>query len=147
MSGIVCAIRGGPRSQKTVEKALELAETTGEPLYLLYVVNLDFLSHTSSSRVQTLSEDMREMGEFILATVQAKARQRGIPVHTVVRQGNVADEIIRLGKEVGAHYVIIGRPRREHEGNVFEETALSAFARRVRQELGAELIAVGEEDA
>ncbi len=145
MPGIVCAVRGGPRSQRTIERAVELARTRGEPLYFLYVVNLDFLSHSASSRVQTLSEDMRAMGEFILATALAKARQKGVEAHAVVRQGHVADEIVRLGKEVGAHYVIIGQPRAGHENNVFEETALSDFERRVREELGAQLITVDEE--
>ncbi len=145
MPGIVCAIRGGPRSERTIEEAIELAQRTGEPLYFLYVVNLDFLSHSASSRVHTLSEDMREMGEFILASAKAKARRKGVDAHTVVRQGRVADEILRLGKEVGAHYIIIGRPREGHEDNVFEETALSEFERRVREELGAQLITVREE--
>ncbi len=144
MSGIVCAIRGGPKSQRTIEKAIALAKETGEPLYFLYVVNLDFLSHSASSRVQTLSEEMREMGEFILLTAQAKAQRAGVNAHTVIRQGRVSNEIINLGREINAHYVVIGRPRKEHESNVFEEEALSAFIRRVQDELGAKVVLVDE---
>ncbi len=147
MSGIVCAIRGGPKSRKTIERAVELARKTGEPLYFLYVVNLDFLSRTSSSRVHTLSTDMREMGEFILATAQTRARAAGVEAQGVVRQGRVVDEIVGLSKEVKAHYVVIGRPRKEHEANVFEETALDAFVDRVQRETGATVISVGEDES
>ncbi len=144
MSGIVCAIRGGPKSQRTIERAIALAQETGEPLYFLYVVNLDFLSHSASSRVQTLSEEMKEMGEFILLNAQAKAQRAGVDAHAVIRQGKVSNEIIDLGREIGAHYVVIGRPRKEHEANVFEEEALSAFIRRVEEELGAKVVLVDE---
>ena len=50
MPGIVCAVRGGPASQPTIEKAIALALETGLPLCFLYVVNLDFLSQTPTSR-------------------------------------------------------------------------------------------------
>ena len=145
MSGIVCAIRGGPKSRVTIERAIHLAKETGEPLYFLYVVNLDFMSRTSSSRVHTLTSDMREMGEFILATALARAKEAGVPAQGIVRQGRVADEIVNLAKEVGAHYVVIGRPRKEHESNVFEETALDAFIRQVAEETGAQVVTVDEE--
>ena len=42
MSGIVCAVRGGPASQPTLQRAITLAKETGLPLFFLYVVNLDF---------------------------------------------------------------------------------------------------------
>ncbi len=147
MSGIVCAIRGGPKSQRTIERAIALAKETGEPLYFLYVVNLDFLSHSASSRVHTLSEEMSEMGEFILLNAQAKAQQAGVDAHTVIRQGKVSQEIINLGKEIGAHYVVIGRPRKEHEHNVFEEEVLGTFVQRVQEELGATVVLVDEESS
>ena len=71
MSGILCAIRGGPNSQPTIEQAVVLAQETGLPLWFLYVVNLGFLTHTSTSRVRTISEQMHQMGEYILLTAQA----------------------------------------------------------------------------
>ncbi len=146
MAGIVCAIRGGPKSRKTIERAIALARETDMPLYFLYVVNLDFLTHSASSRVHTLSEEMREMGEFILLTAQAKAQAAGVEAQGVVRQGKVSNEIIALCKEVGASYVVIGRPRPEHESNVFAEEALNKFIARVRRETGAEVITVSGED-
>lgn len=49
MPGIVCAIRGGPSSQPTIATSIKLASETGETIHFLYVVNLDFLTHSSSS--------------------------------------------------------------------------------------------------
>lgn len=78
MTGIVCAIRGGPASQPTITHAVSLAQETGLPLYFLYIVNLDFLSHTTSSRVHTITQEMEQMGEFLLLTAHAAGRGRVI---------------------------------------------------------------------
>ena len=66
MPGIVCAVRGGTDSQATIAEAIDLAQGTGLQLYFLYVVNLDFLVRTSVGRTHTISEQMHQMGEFIL---------------------------------------------------------------------------------
>ena len=73
MPGIVCAIRGGPASQPTIQKAIQLAEKTHQTVYFLYVVNLDFLTLTSTSRVHVVEKELHQMGEFILLTAQTQA--------------------------------------------------------------------------
>jgi len=78
MSGIVCAIRGGPASRPTIDRSIQLATETGLPLYFLYVVNLKFLAHTSSSRTHVISKELNEMGEFILLMAQTEAEKKGI---------------------------------------------------------------------
>ena len=65
MNGIVCAIRGGPHSQPTINKAISLAWETGLPLFFLYIVNLDFLTHALSTRTHTINQEMELMGEFV----------------------------------------------------------------------------------
>ncbi len=49
MPGIICAIRGGPSSQPTIATSIQLAKDTKETIHFLYVVNLDFLTHSISS--------------------------------------------------------------------------------------------------
>lgn len=66
MPGIVCAIRGGPNSQPTISKAISLAKDKGLTVYFLYILNLDFLTYTQTSRVSTLTVEMKDLGEFIL---------------------------------------------------------------------------------
>jgi nucleotide-binding universal stress UspA family protein len=85
MSGIICAVRGGPDSRPTIEKAIELAKEKELALYFLYVVNIDFLDHTIRSRVQTISQQIQQMGEYILLTARATAKAEGIEAQGVDR--------------------------------------------------------------
>ena len=140
MSGIVCAIRGGPDSQPTIQTAINLAKETGQTVYFLYVINLDFLTYTSTSRVRVVAQEMRQMGEFILLTAQAQAEEQGITAQGVVQQGQVSKEIINLCHEINAEYVILGRPRGQDEIDVFTHERLDQFARHIEQESGAKSV-------
>jgi nucleotide-binding universal stress UspA family protein len=140
MSGIVCAIRGGPDSQATIAQAITLAQETGLPLYFLYVVNLDFLTHTTSSRVHTISEQMHQMAEFILLTAQASASNQGVRATGVVRHGNVGEEIVGLCHELAAEYLVLGWPRVQHEESVFTQELLRQFIERTEEQTGAKVI-------
>lgn len=51
MSGIVCAIRGGPFSRPTIDKAIALSRESGQQVHFLYVINLDFLSNALHSHM------------------------------------------------------------------------------------------------
>jgi nucleotide-binding universal stress UspA family protein len=148
MSGIVCAIRGGPDSQPTIERSIQLAMETGLKLYFLYVVNLDFISFTAISRVKTVSKELHQMGEFILLTAQAKAEEAGITAEGNVRHGNVGDEIIGLSKELEANYVVLGVPGGTGEEHVFSTEQMLKFGERIERESGAKpFLAEEGEDA
>ena len=138
MPGIVCAIRGGPASQPTIEKAITVAAENEIPLFFLYVINLQFLTRTSISRTNALVEELHEMGEFILSAAQAQAR--GVSAEGVIRDGQVLDEIIQLCQEVEADYVILGQPKNQKDQNVFTHERLSAFGQRIEQESGAKVV-------
>jgi nucleotide-binding universal stress UspA family protein len=140
MSGIVCAVRGGPDSQTTIDRAIHLAQETDLILYFLYVVNLDFLTHTTSSRVQTISAEMRQMGEFILLAAQGRALAEGIAAETVTRQGNVGAEIVGLCRELEADYLVIGRPKIQQEESLFTQERLQAFIEDTEEQTGAEVV-------
>jgi hypothetical protein len=141
MPGIICAIRGGQASRPTINKSIQMAVETGLPLYFLYVINLKFLTHTSSSRINIISKEMKEMGEFILLTAQEEAQSKGVEAMGVVRQGNVRDEIEILCKEVRANYVILGVPKDySEERNVFTQDHLMEFGKRLEEESGAKIV-------
>lgn len=143
MSGIVCAIRGGPDSRPTIDKAISLAAESNLQLYFLYVVNLDFLTHTQSSRIQAISGEMHQMGEFILLTAQATAASKGVNSEGVVRHGNVGNEIIKLCQEVEAEYVILGTPQTEREQeNIFNLQRLNTFKEKIESETDSKVIIV-----
>jgi nucleotide-binding universal stress UspA family protein len=141
MRAIVCAIRGGPYSQSTIDKAISFARETGRPLYFLYIVNLDFLAHTTSTRTHTITHEMEQMGEFILLAAQNQAADRGVVAEGRVRHGSVGAEIIALCNELNAGIIVMGRPQRgEEEGDVFTHARLNSFADLVKKQTGAEVI-------
>ncbi len=144
MPGIVCAIRGGPGSRPTIETAIHLAKEQQIDLYFLYIVNLDFLSHTTSSRVHAISEDMQHMGEFILLSAQERASKQGVKAEGLIRHGNVGEEIIAACRSLQADYVILGRPHAATQTDTFDSERLEKFGARIRQETGAEVIYASE---
>jgi len=140
MSGIVCAVRGGPASQATIARAIALARETGLPLHFLYVVNLDFLAQTPTSRVHTISQEMHQMGDFILLMAQETAARQGIIAKEVVRHGNVGEELIGLCHELEADYLVLGKPKVEREDAVFTQDLLHAFVARIEEQTGATVV-------
>ncbi len=140
MPGIVCAVRGGPASSSTIERAILLAQETEQPLYFLYVVNLDFLTHTSSTRVHTISEQMSQMGEFILLTAQDEAARQGLTAEGVIRHGNVGEEIIKLCHELQARYLVLGRPAIGRGDPVFTRERLQRFIEMTEEQTGASVV-------
>jgi nucleotide-binding universal stress UspA family protein len=143
MSGIICAIRGGPDSQPTIEKGIALAQEANLPLHFLYVVNLNFLSHTQSSKTSTISDQLTQMGEFILLTAQEKAAAAGVSSQADIRHGNVGEEIINIAKELQADYFVLGLPVGDDERNVFIVDRMKEFGQRIEEESGAKVILAG----
>ncbi|MEJ2207666.1 MAG: universal stress protein [Anaerolineae bacterium] len=140
MSGIVCAVRGGPNSRPTIDRAVRLAQETGLDLHFLYVVNLDFLTHTTSTRVRTISQEMRQMGEFILASAQSKAETQGVAAQSDIRQGDVGEEIVNLCRELEANYLVMGRPQLGEEGSIFTQERLRSFIADTEEQTGAQVV-------
>lgn len=143
MSGIICAVRGGPDSQVTIDEAISLALEANLPLNFLYVVNLDFLTHTQSSKTHTITDQLTQMGEFILLTAQQKAETRGVKANAIIRKGNVRDEIIDVAREIKADYFILGLPVGDEERNVFIVERMREFGEQIEEESGATVILVG----
>jgi nucleotide-binding universal stress UspA family protein len=146
MSGIVCAIRGGPTSKPTITRAIELAQETKLELHFLYIVNLDFLAYTESSRVRVIKEEMHEMGDFIVLAAQEKAEKQGVQAQGAVRDGTVAEGIIEFSIEIQADYVVLGSPRFEHDENVFTRERFESFVAMVEEESGAQVALAGSQD-
>jgi nucleotide-binding universal stress UspA family protein len=110
------------------------------PLFFLYVVNLEFLERTASSRTHTISKEMAEMGEFILLTAQSKAETQGVIAQGIVRHGHVAEEIATLCHEIVADYLVIGQPQFQNEDNVFTDALHQAFIQRIELQTGAKVV-------
>ncbi len=140
MSGILCAIRGGPSSQPTILKAIELAQDTDQVIYFLYVVNLDFLTHTSSSKTNHISKEIEEMGEFILLSAQEQAEKGGVKAQGIIRDGKVLEEILSCCEEYKPAYLILGRPQEDMENNLLTLERLGSFADQIKEVCQAEVV-------
>ena len=139
MAGIICAIRGGPASQPTIDHAISLAKKTNFPLYFLYVVNLDFLSFTTSIRIHVMAQEMQQLGEFILLSAKASAATQKIDAQGIVRHGSVMEEIINLCHELAADYVVLGHPKVRREESVFTRDLLAEFTAKIERVTGAKV--------
>ena len=145
MSAIICAIRGGSKSQATIQKAIKVAKEFELPVIFLYVIDVDFLVHTSLSRVHPISEELQEMGEFILLMARDKAEAQDVQSSHFVRHGDVREEILRLCRECDARYIVLGRPRLRKERSVFSVDRLERFKKQISQACDAELLVSSEE--
>lgn len=145
MPDIVCAIRGGPASKPTIQSAINLAKTTQKSIHFLYVVNLDFLDRTASSRTHIISKELRQMGEFILLAAQVQAQDQGVKADGNIREGNVGREIILFCQEMKAEFLILGTPGGEHEHDAFTQERMNRFAKTIEEGSGAQVIIVDEQ--
>lgn len=140
MSGIVCAIRGGPRSRSTIAEAISLAREISHPLCLLYVVNLDSMPRSGGCQAGLILERMRQLGESVLLGAQELAKAQGIVAEHRVRHGNVGEEISGLCHELDADYLVLGQPGPNKEDDVFTPARLAGFVDRVQKQTGARVI-------
>ncbi len=88
----------------TINKSIQLAQTSGETIYFLYVANLDFLTHSSSSKTNHIAQE--------------QAAEYGVDSKGVIRDGQVVEEIISYCKELDPLYVVLGQPEEEGEDNL-----------------------------
>lgn len=145
MPGIVCAIRGGPASQPTINKSINLAIENNLPLHFLYVVNLEFLSHSPSSRVQLISKEMQQMGEFILLSACSEAHKQGVEAEGIVRQGSIWNEILKLCREIEADFLVMGSPK-EGEESLATQEQINKFRSRIEDSTQTKVILVRREN-
>jgi nucleotide-binding universal stress UspA family protein len=140
MPGIICAIRGGPASQPTIDKSISLAKESGQTIYFLYVINLDFLTHSGGGRIGHISEEMKEMGEFILLAAQEQAREHDLCAEMVTAEGKVIEEIIALSLEIEADYIVLGRPGKGNDGNLLAESEFQTIVDHIEENTHAAVV-------
>jgi nucleotide-binding universal stress UspA family protein len=126
---------------------VRLAKETGETIYFLYVVNLDFLTHSSSSKTNHISKELHDMGEFILLSAQEQAAEAGVQTEGVIREGRVVEEVISYCAEQNPLYVILGQPDEEREDNLLSLERLQVFTDRIKAVCQAQVILSSNSDS
>jgi len=139
MGKILCATRGGEASWRTQDEAIKLAKKRGDELIFLYVADMSFLDKIAAPVVIDAGSSVERMGEFLLAMAQERAREKGLEVQVIIREGKTREEIKAAAKELEVDGVVLGLPAEE---GVFRKQALQAFAREIEEETGAEVVLV-----
>ena len=101
---MLCAVRG---IGKTLDFAIEDAQATGQPLYLLFVREQPVL--TAEDRQRKWQDDDEARRIFAYAREKAK----GYPVlPCYMVSDSPADTIVEVAATIGASRVILGSPQR-----------------------------------
>jgi nucleotide-binding universal stress UspA family protein len=140
MNRILCAIRGGPGSEKTIANAIALAKKERARLVLLYVINLGRFLSSSGDRIESMAIELRRMGEYVLLMAQAMAAREGVVADTFVREGGVLEEIFAICQEMRIENVVMGKPLPDSNENYFTPEVLNAFAVKMKADYGVKII-------
>lgn len=138
MSGIVCAVRGGPGSHYTRREALLQADATGAPLYLLVVVAPHSYGplHEGEQRAIRAELAWRE-----LALARSNAAQMGAPelqFNIQIRIGELEETITDFVRELSADRLLVGAPREALDATLSED-GIAALAAGLHENLGIEV--------
>ena len=142
MSAVLAAIRGGPESRATLDRAAALAREHDLALHLVYVVNLDFLTQVTGGHIPTADEEVTAMGEFILDVAAAGLEGSGVEVVTHIRRGEVYRQVIDLANELGAGFIVVGHRKPDADHPASGHSMVLRFADRIRAETEAEIVVV-----
>lgn len=136
MGIILCATRGGEASYRTQQAAIALAKERDDEIIFLYIINLSFLDKTSAPIVVNIDNELEQMGRFFLLMAQERAAEHGVTVRTLIRRGEIREEIISVARDEGATLVVLGRPTGDQ--SAFEMSGLREFMDQIERETGAE---------
>ena len=103
---ILVPIDGSENSQKALLQACDIAKTYKSHLILVYVVDRP-LSLNLLDRKEYL-KILRIFGEKVLLKGKKTAKMEGIDVTTIMKEGNITYEIIKLAKNKNCNLIIIG---------------------------------------
>ena len=137
---IVCAARGGRRIQPSLNRAIEIACEKDARLTLLYVLDVEFLKHTTLGHTELVFEELDKMGEFMMIRLCEYAREQGCTEPDyVIRHGKVREEIRAYLLETQPDLLVLGQPQStpdEHGPPAFQMESLVEFARELTADTG-----------
>jgi len=103
---ILVPLDGSENSQKALLQACEIAKNYKSNLILVYVVDKP-LSLNLLDRKEYL-KILRKFGEKVLLTGKQTAKLEGLDTTTIMKEGNIPNEIIKLAKNKKCNLIIIG---------------------------------------
>lgn len=140
---IICAVRGGPESRKTVTHAIDLALQLGARLTFFRVMDAEFLNHATVGPLSIVYRELHEVAKFAMLILCDRARRRGVPeVDYTVREGDVRAQLRLRAAEARDEILVMGHPTRSPGRNVFKAAELDAFVAELEREGNVRVIIV-----
>ena len=133
---IVCAVRGSPQSRATVTRAIDLALENDARLTFFYAVDVEFQAQAAiGSPLSVVYRELIEMSEFTMLILRDRAQRRGVAqVDSIIREGDVRTQLLRLIREVQPDVVVVGWPLRGPGRPGFKPDEFKAFAAELERE-------------
>jgi len=103
---ILVPIDGSEYSQKALLQACEIAKNYKSNLILVYVVDKP-ISLNLLDRKEYLNI-LRKFGEKVLVKGKENAKLEGIDATTIMKEGNISNEIVKIAKNKKCNLIIIG---------------------------------------
>jgi nucleotide-binding universal stress UspA family protein len=125
---VVCAVRGGVRSQETVDGAIELALKADATLTFVHVVDPNCLDCGEISMSSAAYREYVEKAESAMRARCAQARERGVAqTEFLLREGDTRHELRRLAVETHAELLVLGQPQPDSDQSVFAPEEFQQF--------------------
>jgi nucleotide-binding universal stress UspA family protein len=114
---ILVPLDGSEFSERALETAINVAKKFGGNITLLHVYLVSVIMSLStyneagivaSVEAPTLIKAIREAGADILVKAEKVAEAEGIPVETQLKEGHVAQEIIKAAREGRYDLIVMG---------------------------------------
>lgn len=137
MNEIVCATRGGAGSRAVQLAAIERAKRLNMPLVFLYVASPGELGETEDLHM-AVQHELIWLGKALLNVAKHRAHEAGLEVETIIRVGDVRDEISRYLVDQEASVLLLGAPKGT-TAELHGDDAVERFATRIMEDSGVEV--------
>ena len=103
---ILVPLDGSKYSEKALIQACDMAKNYKSNLFLVYVVDKP-ISLNLLDKKEYLSM-LRKFGEKVLVKGRKTATKKGLDVTTIMKEGNISNEIIKFAKIKNCNMIIVG---------------------------------------
>jgi nucleotide-binding universal stress UspA family protein len=131
---ILIPVDGSEVSNHAAEQGFLLASKLGSKVTLLYALDIAVLAipdpEAAMANVEVMREAFREHADKLMAALKRKASMHGVQPETMVKEGDVHDEIISVAKEKGMDLIIMGTHGRRGLNRLLLGSVAESVARR-----------------
>jgi nucleotide-binding universal stress UspA family protein len=146
---ILCAVRGQPKSRKTVTRAIDLALEHEAKLTFCLIIDAEFMGRATPTLTPlgAVFRQLENMGEFSMLILCDRAQRKGVKeVDYLLRRGKIPEQLRRLAEEFEAELMVLGRPIIGIRGSVFKPAEFDVFVESLEKEANIQIDQVIHEE-